>query len=467
MKKAVLQIAVLFALLPAIILSAAANSGPTYWPAAPGFELAVDTGCPITVLHEELVFDFNTEEPQDGWSPAADVTASYSMHNPSDEHLSVTMAFPFICSMSDMTNAVRTVTVNGDSFPFSTYFGNSVSLSDLPELELEDILSNVLTNWPEEPADGIIYTFTPVISGGYSGPEDIYAEISFASGMPCFFSNSMSYSMLDDGSAVLGTYFRTDGSAYSDGLLRVFVSGGSIDDYSTAFYSDPSRETETDGISFTVTSTPSSFRAFLEQVVSEYDNYFSAAAEIDNSSYGALLSEIAAGTYGGYFNYIPVFDMWNSFSHQDRQAMAVYTVDFAPNETKEISVTCGLQGVMNRPDGYRSDGTSYTYTYLSNPAKNWAGFGTLSINVLLPEGFSFPIASSVPELTETSPGVFSAQLDGLPDENITFILGDINHEITPDTKAPSPALWISGTVFLILIATGTVLCLKRKKASSR
>src|SRR5690554_875888 len=99
---------IIFLISTAIILSfptfAFSNSGPTYWEGRPSSQvLSIDQNTPITVEKEDLVFDFSVnDDPKtrelygEGYTLGGKVTASYQMHNPTDEPLKIQMAFPFI-----------------------------------------------------------------------------------------------------------------------------------------------------------------------------------------------------------------------------------------------------------------------------------------------------------------------------------------------------------------------------------
>lgn len=79
------------ALLLALLTPAAANSAPTRLDGVGGSALEVDENCPVTVSAEQLTFQI---ERDDGYGRlSAQVTAVYQMENPTDEALTVPMAF--------------------------------------------------------------------------------------------------------------------------------------------------------------------------------------------------------------------------------------------------------------------------------------------------------------------------------------------------------------------------------------
>ena len=79
------------ALLLALLTPAAANSAPTRLDGVGGSALEVDENCPVTVSAETLTFRIDGEG--DYGQLSAQVTAVYQMENPTDEVLTVPMAF--------------------------------------------------------------------------------------------------------------------------------------------------------------------------------------------------------------------------------------------------------------------------------------------------------------------------------------------------------------------------------------
>ena len=79
------------ALLLALLTPAAANSTPTRLDGVGGSALEVDENCPVTVTAEQLTFQIQRDN--DYGRLCAQVTAVYQMENPTEEPLTVPMAF--------------------------------------------------------------------------------------------------------------------------------------------------------------------------------------------------------------------------------------------------------------------------------------------------------------------------------------------------------------------------------------
>ena len=413
-----------FALLLSVIVLlssfvfASANSGPTHMDADEGMGLTVDPGCPIEVTHEDLHFDFS-DTALDWVNTYGSVTASYEMVNPTGEDVSVTMAFPYSCTLSDPEHGVSSVLVNGESISYDTYYGAFTDDIELSSISFDDILSNVVTEIPEYPEDCMLYEFY-IPEGELSGHQRLYLSVTFDDpGFTCI-STASGFGSEE------GTFLLTEWiyAGRGDNGFSLLVCGDTVPEFTINVSEDYEatdsalKPTESYGTA-KYSSRGCTLREFIKSCVNEY---IEAPAEFSDAYYSAVLDSFK------YFEdshpVIPAYEVINTAYYKNRLAMAVYTVDFAAGEAKNVSVTCGINGEMNRSDGYVIDGSTATYTYLSNPAKNWASFGTLSITVTLPE--DVPLYSSVPELTYNENDTYEAKLDGLPEENIVITLGSHN-----------------------------------------
>ena len=455
MKKLIISLLIL-PLLFVSFISAHANSGPTYMEANPGLEMAVDAGCPIAVVHEDLTFDFSGGDWGD-WSPLAEVTASYTMTNPTNEDVSVTMSFPFVTRFSALAPGVSLVGVDGAAAAFDLYYGNEIKdVSDLSALNLSDVLSNVLLEAPEEPADGLLYTVTTDTSALPAGTERIHVRLRFEPQDEVFYVDGFNgMSRDDDGTNEVSAWVYI---GRDDRPLTIFAPGGDLKDYSLNAYASHDSHTPLQNIRLNLTQKSTGFRAYIEHCLlsdsgSEADDQ---ASLMDERFYWALLQELDSNTYADmYGSIIPSAELLSFVSYSDRLAMAVYTVDFLKGETKNVTVQCTLEGTMRRPSGYSMENATYTYTYLSNPAKEWASFGTLSLAVIPSE--NMPLSSSVPELTHDDSGSYTAKLDGLPESNITLTLGTPASETNATANSALPFI----IIMIIIAAAITIVLLVR------
>lgn len=103
----------------------------------------------------------------------------------------------------------------------------------------------------------------------------------------------------------------------------------------------------------------------------------------------------------------------------DRERIALmYTVEFPAGGTREVSVSYPSLSYSVR------DGTTHwqhTFTYLLSPARHWAHFGTLDVEISTPEEAPYIIDSTLP-LEETGERCYTAHYDSLPEGELEFTL---------------------------------------------
>ena len=119
----------------------------------------------------------------------------------------------------------------------------------------------------------------------------------------------------------------------------------------------------------------------------------------------------------------------------DRERTAlVYTVEFPAGGIREVAVSYPSFSYSIQ------EGTTYwrhTFTYLLSPARNWADFGTLDVEISAPEEAPYIIGSTLP-LEEAGEGRYTAHFDGLPEGELEFTL----------YREPSITLWDRCNAFL-------------------
>jgi len=436
---------VLLILIPVLIVSVSANSGPTYMFANPGLEIAVSPDCPIVVDHEDLRFDLSKE--RGSWSPLAIFEASYSMSNPTGERQTVKMAFPYVTSFSKSGSEDVSVYENGNEIGYEVYYGLQIgNEEDLSSISFEDILSNVLLESPPEPDDGLLYTLKIDTSSVPEGVERIYIRMSIEpSGGKCFTSGFSGGAYYGDGRADLSTWYYLDRSQRP---IYVYVPEGSLLNYSVSSYESHESNKPLDYIGIDVAIETVSMREFIYEQYGELEP--SETSVLSEKMYWELLNRIREGDFEKAYNGVTPFEeLFYYVYSRPRLAIAVFDVEFDPNGTRDITVRSSIEGTMERPSGYSDRGVKYTYTYLSNPAKHWADFGTLRITVIPPEDKELVLAESYPELEPGQDGIYHAEIDGLPGENIHFVFAKRNSD--------KPGILIADTSIMILAFTAAVI----------
>ena len=145
----------------------------------------------------------------------------------------------------------------------------------------------------------------------------------------------------------------------------------------------------------------------------------------------------------------------------------VYTVDFPAGAARTVSVAYRAAGEADRRE--TRDWTA-TFTYLLQPARSWASFGTLDLTVHTGGDFPYVVESSVP-LEREAEGVYAAHLDGLPEGDLAFTLYS-RPEITAADRAAGAVSRNYLALPLLLLAAGAAavvaaVCLIRRARRKR
>jgi len=362
------------------------------------------------------------------------------------------MAFPFVTKFNTENMGVSSVEVDGEKMDFELYYGGRVEEdTHLSALNLDDVLSNVLLELPLEPEEGLLYTVLADTSALPDDTERIYIRMTFELELGvCCFNGFSGFASYEDGTRELSSWLYLD---REDTPMTVFVSGGSLSGCTVGAYKSYEETAELlSDVQVDVEVKTASFREYVDACWENYaPSLMGERGPLDEKLYWAMLEEIDT-FWSTYDRAVPVTELISYTRSMDRLAMAVYPVDFAPGETRNVKVNCTLEGVMERPSGYSSKHTTYTYTYLSNPAKAWADFGTLHIKAIPPEGL--PLSASVPEIGMDEDGHYSAKLNGLPEENISFTLGEPASGLERAVAKASQLTWLF--VPLIVVAAAIV-----------
>lgn len=455
MGESVKRVAVILLLVPLFVSNALANAMPAYIAADPGLELAVDEGCPIVVEREDLTFDLSGDGEL-ARQPAR-VTASYAMTNPSDEPQTVMMAFPYVTKLGDEDPSAESFRVadDGVTLDYDIYYGRKIKDGeDLKKLEFGNVLSNVMLESPPEPADGLVYKLVIDTSSVPDDIERIYVRMSISTKNGKCFTNGFS-----------GGTFNTDGTAELNGWLyldsknaapmSVFVSGGSLDSYSAAAYKSYDSEEPMKDVNIDVDVEHASFHDFAYECFDAQDFY--SGVRLNDKIYWALLDELSSkDTYASFNGVVPLLELLGMVMYDSRLAVGVFHVNFEPNASKNITVKSSIDASIKRPTRLQEVTTKYTYTYLSNPAKFWAGFGTLSITVIPPPGRELVLTDCEPRLTLAEDGTYKAELEGLPPENIQFTF----EEKTTDLYHILGGDWLVVTFIVIISAAMAIIFMR-------
>lgn len=445
--QAALFCAALTVLIP---VGASANSGPVRIQASPSFSVTPLSDCPVTVEEENLTFDFSSQT-NDDYSPLAQVTASYQMKNPSTGAQNVRMAFPLIASLSDLSRkkGIR-IQADGRDLPFRfsigaeqsadsrsrAYFSDNGTLDASALPTFEEILKGVSSSsGPPEAltGEGTLYRF--------SCDGTVYLKINlqqqgknaeiFTTGVNGFSQKGSGIwldSLCEPGNSgvsvlVLGNVSKPDVKAYSDAECKKEAAAPRVEELkqnATTFLREKLKQTKV-------------YQAYpTEEFLSELTAAALRAA-------GDIAEKGVAFGDGELYDFLA----------KQRILLLTYEVPFPAGGSRQISVQYPMSGEMNAE---KTAKPVYSYGYLLDPAKNWAGFRNLSIRVVPPQKAPYLVRSSLP-MTRSQEGAYSAKFASLPGGDLTFSLYQ-SEKLVPKTGG-----YRTGRQVLFRIFTTVAVCL--------
>jgi len=448
-----------------------ANSLPVYWQGYPSFEvLTLDSNSPIEVKHEHLIFDISEFDKLEH-TITGRVTATYEMFNPTDENLTVQMAFPFISKVYNFSKEDISISAGNENIPFDIFLGEPVG-SYGAAVDQEDIsfdfseVASAITAGPyhgknfSETDEGILYTFEVV-------PEN-NEMVYFSVGLDEIDINRTK--IVTDGfnSIEAGqNYIKVSGWCHEKTGFEIFVLGSDAD-FRIEGYTDGSHKQKTDNFTYTIFRKTLNVKVFIEDMVEKER----AESDIINST-GIDMSQI-------YRMYISAMDealSANSFItyndlvgefYVNRLIILLYNVQFPASSGKTVSVGYKALGTM---DSRNTGSPLYTFSYLLTPAKYWAAFNNLDIEIITPSQAPHIVQSNI-ELEKTSPGHYTASLASLPEKDLYFTI-HADSKINIQNRAYSyraihgvlsnPLVLVALMLVLFLLATFAVISIYRAK----
>ena len=440
-------------------LNAAANSGPAYWENAPSFSVTALKSSPVTVEREDLTFDFSNSKNV-GFSPQAQVTASYEMKNPTDADLTVQMAFPLISSLSDLS-APPAITLDGKSVAYRILSGPAALKTDNTTHNYFNADGSLNTkNLPSFEQILKIVQEEPGVPQRLKGSGKRY-DIS-TSGRQC--EIAVDISLDPKSTALISTGFngfQNNGSSVrltgqTDGIspVSILITGKDVKDFKIT-YADSNSKKVLPGEIGNVLISQQNIDGFFDQLVEQRRDHPDPSSPESLQSIRSALEKYADEKIAGGQTVIGDADIYD-FYNTSRFFVFAYEIPFAADTAANVTVRYPMSGAMNAAIASKP---VYSYGYLLNPAKGWAGFQDLTVAVIPPEQSPYVIKSSLP-LTRAENGSYSAKLDALPSQDLTFTLYD-KPQIAPYDKplshiARDPMLVIL-TVFGVLAAVVIVL----------
>lgn len=422
----IFALCIVLALAPMV----SANSGPAWWEGTTASGMIV-TGedCPIVVDHETLTFEipafpaeYYSQEDDFAVYPAS-VTAEYTFRNPTDADVTVELLFPF-GTVPDYAPGIQMLpwkyTVTADGAPVETVLRHSLVSGDFDmaadSARLHDGYMDHAFYTPETPVTTIRYR-----PAGVAWEEDqvIRAKLrldSDPSRTKYTLSPANSYET-EEGYALAGSGLMEGDEAW----LTIFGAVPEEPLEWMLFRNGEQIEGTMEVISVEETTLKEYLLSSLPADVSETDWYNAVIQNWDRHE-----------TQYGYWDVDSLRLMgWYE-----------YSLTIPAGETLVNAVTAPVY-----PDIHNGwDPAIYTYEYLLSPAKGWADFGTLDIQIKTPYHMT---QCNLGTFRKTDEG-YRMELDGLPEKELTFVLSEDADPNPPGTNAAG-MLWFLLVAGLLLV----------------
>jgi len=396
-----------------------ANSGPVYWQGYPSSDImTIDKNSPIEVKGENLSFDFS-DENNDSYSVIANVTAEYEMTNSNNEAHSVQMAFPFVERLDNINYDDIKITADGIELPYEVYIGKSVisygnsSFEKTKEenFDFDEIVNTIShdtyqANSFDEGEIGKLYyiEIKPTTNEGI----DFAVDFSYDQEKTNILIKNFNSFNLNDGKV------RIASGCYESQIAEIYVLGEDIDLDINGYTIGSSKE-ETNLFTYEILEKEVDVKTYLlDYIKSYYRANFEHISDIQlYNLYASALDKYFINNLG----FCSEHDIFAESGHE-RIITLVYTVEFLPAQDKKVSVSYKTNGTMDKRN---TSSPQYLFDYILNPAKNWNAFNNLNIKIISPQEAPYIIDSSI-ELNKEEDNIYTATLERLPEEDLSFTL---------------------------------------------
>ena len=410
--------------------------------------LALTAGAETAVELEQtaLTFSFSEGEMDElGLAPQAELEARYTLTNPTDQTLTVEVAVPYVDAAENGNAGAPSVTVDDQPAEGQLHYGGPVTGDeDLAILEDPEQVSQLIHAVPTEMADGTMYTFIPVVDVERFLREEtqirFYVRAKFRYDGPLVYGGFGGISQLEDGMTELTAWIYPEREEWP--LLTVFLpGGGTLEECTVNGYDDYIGIRTPLGVEMTMDSAQGvTFRDYVDQYLEE-----PTGREVD-----LMLRDMALTPEGIPIQQVQeVSELLTYAMDYDRLILEVFPVEFAPGQTRQVTVTGSVDPTVWRTQEGEQVRDTATYRWQSGPTAAWAGVGGVSVHVVRPEEMEQELLMDAEEGTQES-----------TPEEISFSLADP----LPETgrQLPMPLILGAGAAGVVLAALLLAVLLRRK-----
>ncbi len=425
MKKAVASI-LFFILIFSFFTMTFANSGPVFWQGYPSSDImSIEDNSPIRVENENLVFDFSDSDIS-SYRVNGKVTATYEMFNPTNDLQSVQMAFPFVGRLDSLLPEDIIITADDSVLTYDLYIGDVVNSYGNPSQRDQDVsfdFTNIVSSITESTYKGENFTEN---EKGKLYIIDVKPttdqRINFAVDFNFDYENTKILTSGFNRYERNGEKTKVAAWCYEPETLEIYVLGEDIDLEINA-YTDGELKEKTDLYTHEISTKEVEVRPYLMKYIKNNTNTKNGDMISDTRLYN-LYAKALDEYFTRNMGYNSEHDLISQENYE-RVLTLVYTVDFPKNSGKEVSVSYRTSGTMDRTETVEP---LYSFDYILNAAENWSEFKNLNIKIITPDEAPYIVESNI-EWTKEEKNVYTATLEDLPEDDLSFTLYE-NEKIT-------------------------------------
>lgn len=439
--------------------TAYANSAMTEWTGTNSSgSMVVGEDCPIVVRSEKLVFDVPVF-PDDYYGISdtdafekynASVTATYEFYNPEDYSVDMRLMFPFGAIPTYMEtgfdlSSKYAITADGEdvekkvrySLSSSNYWSQDFVTADAVEKLRDDYAS---FGWVNK--DTIVEKRVYRVYGAKES--EFYAVLGTDTSSDLILSANFTWYRYDNSKKSYGVWVQNNGTF----TVYVVYSGKEP-------AIDFSFMESVDGRSLNASLDLQSKEVYtLKEMAANSNPFYGEGESAETDWFNIVAEAVYTDTFSPYY----YWGSGNSLDFVRERVICWYEYDLHVDAKSSVVNSVSAPLFPSRSDRYEP--SVYTYDYLLSPAKGWADFGTLDIEINTPY-YMLDAEKAGFEKTQTG---YKAHYGSLPDGELSFRLCESKDpELNKDYLAAlmwtlvilMPCLCFAA---LVVVITAAVVC---------
>ena len=423
-----------------------ANSGPTFWYGTDSSNIIMRDNYPLVVNKEVLTFDitnqldeYYSENDAEEFKNYADMfTAEYTFYNPTNENITAQLAFP-IGVMPQYVNLER------DMSKYSISLNGAEIEKEIRYTKSDDYYSFDYKQEVEKLVDGYIADdfYSPdMLVTKYTLIPQINEEADYRQEIRIRWGGSISYKTrilplrINSFQWMPGDIVIIGGSITQKNPIVIYAIGQPFETFPAyKFYENGQKDAKEIEASIEIIQEETTLMQVLDELYTEINERWNVSP-LD--TYNMFVSSITSEDYYTKTGIIHTEDIY--FYSENLICWYLYEITVPAGETVTNTVTAPLYPDINM----RFTPYKYNYTYLLSPAKEWAQFNDIEININTP----FYILETNQKGFEKTETGYIYKGDGLPDGELEFTL--CASEKPQAQKDNGYALFIGIPILLIL-----------------